>query len=113
MIHASNEMCCRPPPPLLHGTGSCSHANRRSCHVAAVLLLYAGHECHLWFEFHAIGRLKEADFEKIADFLHETLELCKRTQEKHGKLLKDFNKWVAMPLPNPKTQCSGGVMYAV
>ena len=41
------------------------------------------------------GRLKEADFEKIADFLHETLELCKATQEKHGKLLKDFNKCAA------------------
>ena len=49
------------------------HANPRACHC----------------------RLKEADFEKIADFLHETLELCKRTQEKHGKLLKDFNKCAA------------------
>lgn len=37
-------------------------------------------------------RLREADFEKIADLLHETLDLCKATQAKHGKLLKDFNK---------------------
>ncbi|KAK9817163.1 hypothetical protein WJX72_010560 [[Myrmecia] bisecta] len=38
--------------------------------------------------------LKEADFEKIADFLHRVLEVCKQIQEKHGKLLKDFNKAV-------------------
>ena len=37
--------------------------------------------------------LKEQDFEKIADMLHEVLGVCKRIQEKHGKLLKDFNKW--------------------
>lgn len=34
--------------------------------------------------------LKEADFEKIADFLHEVLEECKRIQSTSGKLLKDF-----------------------
>ena len=36
--------------------------------------------------------LKEQDFEQIADLLHEVLGICKRLQEKHGKLLKDFNK---------------------
>lgn len=36
--------------------------------------------------------LKEADFEKIADFLHQVLEVCKDTQAKHGKLLKDFTR---------------------
>lgn len=34
--------------------------------------------------------LKEADFEQIAQFLHEVLEECKRVQETSGKLLKDF-----------------------
>lgn len=34
--------------------------------------------------------LKEADFEQIAEFLHEVLEECKRVQETSGKLLKDF-----------------------
>lgn len=37
--------------------------------------------------------LKEADFEVIADFLHEVLEVCKDLQSKHGKMLKDFNKY--------------------
>ena len=37
--------------------------------------------------------LKEADFEQIAEFLHEAMELCKDLQNKHGRLLKDFNKW--------------------
>ena len=36
--------------------------------------------------------LKEADFEKIAEFLHQVLEVCKETQQKHGKLLKEFTK---------------------
>lgn len=36
--------------------------------------------------------LKEADFEQIAEFLHEAMELCKDLQNKHGRLLKDFNK---------------------
>ena len=44
--------------------------------------------------------LKEADFENIAEFLHQVLEVCKETQQKHGKLLKDFTK-CASP------QCSG------
>lgn len=34
--------------------------------------------------------LKEADFETIADFLHEVLEECKKIQASSGKLLKDF-----------------------
>lgn len=37
--------------------------------------------------------LKEADFEQIAEFLHEAMELCKDLQNTHGRLLKDFNKW--------------------
>ena len=41
--------------------------------------------------------LKEADFEQIAEFLHEAMELCKDLQNKHGRLLKDFNKWVLHP----------------
>ena len=36
----------------------------------------------------------EADFERIADFLHEGLELAKSVQAKSGKLLKDFNRCV-------------------
>ncbi len=36
--------------------------------------------------------LKEADFAKIADFLHEVLEECKAVQKSHGKLLKDFTR---------------------
>ena len=36
--------------------------------------------------------LKEKDFEQIAEFLHQVLQLCKEIQEKHGKLLKDFSK---------------------
>lgn len=43
--------------------------------------------------------LKEADFEVIADFLHEVLEVCKDLQLKHGKMLKDFNKYVP---PKPR-----------
>lgn len=38
--------------------------------------------------------LKEADFEKIADLLHIVLQVCKDTQQKHGKLLKDFTRSV-------------------
>ena len=34
--------------------------------------------------------LKEADFEEIAEFLHQVLEECKRVQATSGKLLKDF-----------------------
>jgi hypothetical protein len=34
----------------------------------------------------------EKDFEKIAEFLHEALELAKSVQSSSGKLLKDFNK---------------------
>lgn len=36
--------------------------------------------------------LVEKDFEQIAEFLHEALELAKSVQSSHGKLLKDFNK---------------------
>eukprot|EP01024_Parvocaulis_polyphysoides_P028548 TRINITY_DN2579_c0_g2_i1.p1 TRINITY_DN2579_c0_g2~~TRINITY_DN2579_c0_g2_i1.p1 ORF type:complete len:521 (+),score=75.65 TRINITY_DN2579_c0_g2_i1:132-1565(+) len=34
--------------------------------------------------------LKEADFEKIGEFLHRVVLSCKKIQESHGKLLKDF-----------------------
>jgi glycine hydroxymethyltransferase len=34
--------------------------------------------------------LKEADFEKIGDFLHRTLEIALATQQKSGKKLLDF-----------------------
>lgn len=40
--------------------------------------------------------LREADFEQVAEFLHEAMELCKDLQNKHGRLLKDFNKWVSL-----------------
>jgi glycine hydroxymethyltransferase len=36
--------------------------------------------------------LVEKDFEQVADFLHQALDICKDVQSKHGKLLKDFNK---------------------
>jgi glycine hydroxymethyltransferase len=36
--------------------------------------------------------LVQADFEKIAAFLHEVLEECKSVQTKSGKMLKDFTK---------------------
>jgi glycine hydroxymethyltransferase len=35
--------------------------------------------------------LKEADFEKIADFLHEAVLICKDVQASSGRLLKQFN----------------------
>ena len=41
--------------------------------------------------------LKEADFEAIADFLHEALQLCKATQDRVGKKLVDFNKCAHPP----------------
>lgn len=36
--------------------------------------------------------LLEADFEKVADFLHEVALICSSIQEVSGKQLKDFNK---------------------
>lgn len=39
--------------------------------------------------------LVEKDFEAIADFLHQGLQIAKNIQSKHGKLLKDFNKALA------------------
>jgi glycine hydroxymethyltransferase len=39
--------------------------------------------------------LKEQEFEQIAEFLHQVLDVCKDIQEKHGKLLKDFSKAIA------------------
>ncbi len=96
-----NEMCCRrlSPTSLIRQCGCCLDT------LVAVLLLcpmlYTTRDCHGWCRPpSAVGRLKQADFEKIADFLHETLELCKRTQEKHGKLLKDFNKCVTASRAN-------------
>lgn len=34
--------------------------------------------------------LKEGDFEKVADFLHEAVQLCARIQERAGKPLRTF-----------------------
>jgi glycine hydroxymethyltransferase len=34
--------------------------------------------------------LTEADFQQIADLLHEALEICQEVQAAKGKLLKDF-----------------------
>ena len=34
--------------------------------------------------------LDEADFERVADFLHTVLDICKAVQSSSGKLLKDF-----------------------
>lgn len=42
--------------------------------------------------------LKEADFEKIAEFLHQAINITLSIQKDYGKLLKDFNKG----LPNNK-----------
>ena len=39
--------------------------------------------------------LKEADFEKIGEFLHRLVEIALATQEKSGKKLADFNKALA------------------
>ena len=36
--------------------------------------------------------LKEADFEAIADMLHDVLTICKDVQASSGRLLKDFNR---------------------
>lgn len=36
--------------------------------------------------------LKEADFETVADFLHEVLQISKGVQASSGKLLKDFTR---------------------
>ncbi|GLJ17556.1 hypothetical protein SUGI_0305340 [Cryptomeria japonica] len=39
--------------------------------------------------------LKEADFEKIAEFLHQAINITLSVQKEHRKLLKDFNKGLA------------------
>ncbi|PHJ16111.1 serine hydroxymethyltransferase 2 [Cystoisospora suis] len=39
--------------------------------------------------------MKEADFERIGDWLHEVVEVAKELQERHGKKLCDFKKGVA------------------
>ncbi|GLJ27916.1 hypothetical protein SUGI_0548280 [Cryptomeria japonica] len=39
--------------------------------------------------------LKETDFEKIAEFLHQAINITLSVQKEHGKLLKDFNKGLA------------------
>ncbi|GLJ13022.1 hypothetical protein SUGI_0203500 [Cryptomeria japonica] len=39
--------------------------------------------------------LKEADFEKIAEFLHQAINITLSIQKEYGKLLKDFNKGLA------------------
>ncbi|KAJ7534925.1 hypothetical protein O6H91_12G010400 [Diphasiastrum complanatum] len=36
--------------------------------------------------------LKEADFERIADFLGQAIDITLAIQKEHGKLLRDFNK---------------------
>ena len=36
--------------------------------------------------------LVEKDFEQIAEFLHQAVNICLSIQKEHGKLLKDFNK---------------------
>jgi len=36
--------------------------------------------------------LKESDFEKVADFLHECAQVCLEVQAGSGKMLKDFTK---------------------
>jgi glycine hydroxymethyltransferase len=36
--------------------------------------------------------LKETDFEEVAGFLHEVLEVCKEVQGTTGKAIKDFVK---------------------
>ncbi len=41
--------------------------------------------------------LKESDFEEIAAFLHEVLEVCKEVQATTGKALKDFVKGLEEP----------------
>jgi glycine hydroxymethyltransferase len=33
---------------------------------------------------------READFIKVADFLHRCVELCLKTQKLSGKMMKDF-----------------------
>lgn len=39
--------------------------------------------------------LKEADFEKVAEFLSRAVDITLAIQKEHGKLLKDFNKGLA------------------
>lgn len=36
--------------------------------------------------------MREADFEKVAEFLHTVLEICKSVQASSGKKLVDFVK---------------------
>lgn len=43
--------------------------------------------------------LEEGDFEKVAEFLHRVLEICKGVQSSSGKLLKDFTKYVMRSFP--------------
>ncbi|KAI3877927.1 hypothetical protein MKX03_005722 [Papaver bracteatum] len=38
------------------------------------------------------GGLLEKEFEQIGEYLHQTVQLTLKIQNKHGKLLKDFNK---------------------
>lgn len=46
--------------------------------------------------------LKESDFEEIAAFLHEVLEVCKEVQATTGKALKDFVKGLENPAVQEK-----------
>lgn len=39
--------------------------------------------------------LVEKDFEQIAEFLHQAVNICLSIQKQYGKLLKDFNKGLA------------------
>lgn len=39
--------------------------------------------------------LKEADFEQIGEFLHQSINITLSIQKEYGKLLKDFNKGLA------------------
>ena len=45
--------------------------------------------------------LKCADFEKIAEFLHEALTIAVEVQNEHGKMLKDWKKGL---VDNPKME---------
>lgn len=38
--------------------------------------------------------LTEKDFEQVADFLHEVLDVTKEVQTSHGKMLKEWVKGI-------------------
>ena len=56
--------------------------------------------------------LKEADFERVAELLHQVVVLCKEVQAGSGKMLKAFERCVGVVAhacaAHAPSQCTGG-----